>query len=70
MKPIYWNGVRINPEPWMLVDPAQAMAEVKHSHEWASRELSAVAPGSIREFCLTEERKRLAGIAWQIRRGL
>ena len=55
--------------PDRMADPEQAMVDVREAHAWATQELATAAPGSIREYCLTEERKRLAGIAWILKTG-
>ena len=44
------------------------MAAVRQAHAWATRELATAEAGSIREFCLSSERERLAAIAWRLKR--
>ena len=51
-----------------LRDPRTALADVKAAHHWAENELKNVRPGSIREYCLTQEKKRLCELAWKIKR--
>lgn len=54
--------------PERVADPATAYADARQAHAWVSRELATAGPRSIREFCLTQERKRLADIAWRLKR--
>ena len=51
-----------------VADPFQAAVDVREAHGWATRTLAKVPRGSIREFNLDQERKRLAGIAWELKR--
>jgi hypothetical protein len=51
-----------------FADPSLAFEDVGKAHAWATAELANAEPGSIREYVLTEERKRLAGISWEIKR--
>jgi hypothetical protein len=55
--------------PDRMADSKQAMVDVREAHAWATQELATAAPGSIREFMLREERKRLAGIAEVLKTG-
>ena len=52
----------------LYADPRTALADVKAAHHWAENELKNVRPGSIREYCLTQEKKRLCELAWKIKR--
>ena len=52
----------------LYCDPRTALADVKAAHHWAKNELKSVRPGSIREYCLTQEKKRLCELAWKIKR--
>lgn len=50
-----------------VADPVQAYEDVKRAHEWATRQLET-AEAPLRRYALTQERKRLADIAWRLRR--
>ena len=49
-------------------DPHQAFQDVREAHTWATRELATAEPQSTRAWVLTEERKRLAGLSYEIKR--
>jgi len=51
-----------------MADPEQAYEDVKEAHIWITARLATVEPGSIREFVLIQERKRLADIGWRLHR--
>jgi hypothetical protein len=51
-----------------FADPHQAFDDVREAHAWATRELAAAEPQSSRAWVLTEERKRLAGLSYEIKR--
>lgn len=50
-----------------VADPEFAYAVVRQAHAWATRQLET-ATGAVRQFCLIQERKRLADIAWRLKR--
>ena len=54
----------------LYADPHQAFEDVREAHGWVTRELAAVEAGSYREYMLTGERKRLAGLSYEIKRQL
>jgi len=54
--------------PERIADPEVAYADVRIGHAWATQELATAAAGSIREYNLTMERRRLADIAWRLKR--
>ena len=51
-----------------FADPHQAFQDVREAHRWATRELATAEPQSTRAWVLTEERKRLAGLSYEIKR--
>jgi hypothetical protein len=51
-------------------DPEQAFEDVREAHAWVTRELATAEPQSTRAWMLTEERKRLAGLSYEIKRQL
>jgi hypothetical protein len=51
-----------------FADPHQAFEDVRKAHEWATAELAAAESNPTRAWVLTEERKRLAGLSYEIRR--
>jgi len=51
-----------------FADPHQAFQDVREAHRWATRELAMAEPQSTRAWVLTEERKRLAGLSYEIKR--
>jgi hypothetical protein len=51
-----------------FADPHQAFQDVREAHTWATRELATAEPQSTRAWVLTEERKRLAGLSYEIKR--
>lgn len=72
----YWVDDR-TPERLAEADLLHAMQAVRDAHEWATAELQMVSEEmaeaktdrlGIRFFNLTEERKRLAEMAWRIKR--
>jgi hypothetical protein len=50
-----------------IADPEEAYQECVAAHRYATRQLET-ATGEIRRFCLMQERKRLADIAWRLKR--
>lgn len=48
--------------PDRIADVEQAIEDVREAHRWATRERDLAEPGSIREYCLSQERIRLAHI--------
>lgn len=52
------------------LDLPTAMEDVREAHTYVSSALLDCHQSSVRQFCLTEERKRLAAIAWQIKKRL
>jgi hypothetical protein len=44
-----------------------AYDDVREAHEWVTRELED-ATETMRVYCLTQERKRLAAIGWRLKR--
>ena len=62
-----------------MADPEQAYRDCREAHAWVSRELETARDvwatrqvesdsDRIRVYCLTQERKRLADIAWKLKR--
>ena len=51
-----------------FADPHQAFQDVREAHAWATRELATAEPQSTRAWVLTVERKRLAGLSYEIKR--
>lgn len=52
----------------LYADPHQAFEDVRKAHAWVTRELSTAGSNPTRAWVLTEERKRLAGLSYEIRR--
>lgn len=50
-----------------VADPAQAYGDVRAAHAWVSAQLAA-AVDPTRRWNLEAERRRLAGIAWYLKR--
>lgn len=53
--------------PERIKDPVQAYEDVKEAHQWVSLEMDQ-ATEPMRRWNLEQERKRLAGIAYALRR--
>ena len=53
-----------------MSDPATAYRDAREAHGWVTRELATVSPGSIREYCLNIEKRRLTDIVWKLKRYL
>ena len=51
-----------------FADPHQAFQDVLEAHRWATRELATADLQSTRAWLLLEERKRLAGLSYEIKR--
>jgi hypothetical protein len=51
----------------MIADPLEAYEDCVAAHRWATRELDG-ASEPMRRFNLISERKRLADIAWKLKR--
>jgi hypothetical protein len=51
-----------------FADPHQAFEDVREAHAWATAELATAEPQSTRAWVLIEERKRLAGLSYEIKR--
>ena len=51
-----------------FADPHQAFEDVRKAHAWATAELATAEFNPTRAWVLTEERKRLAGLSYEIRR--
>ena len=65
MRPATWVD---DCAPERIADPEVAMQDVRQAHAWVTQELAAAEPGSIRLYVLTQERGRLAEIAWRLKR--
>lgn len=52
----------------LIADPDQAYQDVRDAHAWATREMQSAPASSPRAYILTQERKRLADIAWRLKR--
>ena len=50
-----------------VADPEQAYQDAREAHGYVTREL-ATASGQARTYNLTQERNRLASIAWALKR--
>jgi hypothetical protein len=53
--------------PDRIAEPEEAYWEAREAHAWATQEL-ATAADPWRIFNLTQERKRMADIAWRLKR--
>jgi hypothetical protein len=51
-----------------FADPSLAFADIHVAHRWATAQLATAEPQSTRAWVLTEERKRLAGLSYEIKR--